>query len=837
MKTNKKLMLLAVFSMLALSSCGEKKNSVPPSQEPPSVQPSLPGTSDPTPSLPGSQTPAVDVAVSISGPNEVEAGQSITLNATVTGATNTAVTWSITGDVATVVDGVVTANAVVDADTTVTVKATSVEDTTKFAEHVVLVKATPVDDSKLEAEIVISDFNVLDDVKTSIVEGTGAYMLKVDITSLPNGKSLDDVEITWPGNTGLVTYLPAPADRNLDKTYSQFITNFAGTINVEVKVSCGDETISVKKDFEVSKNPALYTQIGTADEFKNMLENPVAGQRYELTSNIDLNGAIVNGRGNETTFTGLIDGNGYSVTNFVVKNESNNEPDVATGLFWIFNGVIRNTHLKGTIDAGGFSGLLAKELNGLGLVENCLFEANNVRAAADWTWGRNGVIVSTVNGTPIIRNSITNLDAVDAMCFPFVAYTWNGTQKFEHLYTNVARDYTNPNYWPFQPEGAALPDQSLTINDVVHTPFDSTPASTYNLDASIWTLVDNQMPVLAHYGEAPSVDTPVPTNKYGTVDQPISVAEALAIAEDECKVSGDISAEILYVTGTVSDQPDNSGSYIKTFYLKDLVDSSKTVMVYSCNKTTGVDDPDQNDTIVMSGYIKMYGSTIEFADKDKTIYPTMISNTRGTSSVTVGNSNGANVTLDAESGLNGSSFTFSVTAESGKNINLVKVNGSIVNEVEGKYTGIIHGDTVVTVDTSDVGAVEPTLAASLSFATKDTRVSQDSNSQVWANNGITFTNDKAKSTNNVADYANPVRIYANSTVTIAYTSEMVKIVIHVNNYSDAYVTAVVNAVNAVDGLSAVADGYDVTITFEAATSITFTPTAQVRFNSLDVYTL
>lgn len=54
----------------------------------------------------------------------------------------------------------------------------------------------------------------------------------------------------------------------------------------------------------------------------------------------------------------------------------------------------------------------------------------------------------------------------------------------------------------------------------------------------------------------------------------------------------------------------------------------------------------------------------------------------------------------------------------------------------------------------------------ISFASADQRVSQDGNAQVWRNDGITFTNNKASSQNEVVSNVNPVRLYAGSSVTI-----------------------------------------------------------------------
>ena len=54
----------------------------------------------------------------------------------------------------------------------------------------------------------------------------------------------------------------------------------------------------------------------------------------------------------------------------------------------------------------------------------------------------------------------------------------------------------------------------------------------------------------------------------------------------------------------------------------------------------------------------------------------------------------------------------------------------------------------------------------LSFADKAQRTSFSTTQQVWAQNGITLTNNKSKSTSNVADYANPARFYKNSEIIV-----------------------------------------------------------------------
>ena len=59
--------------------------------------------------------------------------------------------------------------------------------------------------------------------------------------------------------------------------------------------------------------------------------------------------------------------------------------------------------------------------------------------------------------------------------------------------------------------------------------------------------------------------------------------------------------------------------------------------------------------------------------------------------------------------------------------------------------------------------------ATISFANKAQRTEYSTSKQVWEQNGIVVTNDKASSTSNVGDYYNPARFYKSSKVTIQCT--------------------------------------------------------------------
>lgn len=125
---------------------------------------------------------------------------------------------------------------------------------------------------------------------------------------------------------------------------------------------------------------------------------------------------------------------------------------------------------------------------------------------------------------------------------------------------------------------------------------------------------------------------------------------------------------------------------------------------------------------------------------------------------------------------------------------------------------------------------------SVSFADVANRTVFNANQQVWAQNGVTVTNDKASSTADVTDYSNPARFYKGSALTVAKDG-MKKIEFFCNNYKATYPTDLNASITDTNATVAV-DGTKVTVTFTNAVN-TFNIAAlagQVRMDSLTVYT-
>ena len=122
----------------------------------------------------------------------------------------------------------------------------------------------------------------------------------------------------------------------------------------------------------------------------------------------------------------------------------------------------------------------------------------------------------------------------------------------------------------------------------------------------------------------------------------------------------------------------------------------------------------------------------------------------------------------------------------------------------------------------------------ISFANKAQRTVFTDEQQVWEQNGLVVTNDKAASTNNVGDYANPVRFYKSSAVTVKCTLGTIKkIVFTCGSYQDKdYPGDLAASI----GAEASVNGLDVTVVPNASSDTYKIAqlTAQVRVASIAV---
>ncbi len=131
------------------------------------------------------------------------------------------------------------------------------------------------------------------------------------------------------------------------------------------------------------------------------------------------------------------------------------------------------------------------------------------------------------------------------------------------------------------------------------------------------------------------------------------------------------------------------------------------------------------------------------------------------------------------------------------------------------------------------GAMEPVDSkADIGFGDTANRTVFNTNQQVWVQNGVTITNNKANSQSNVADYFNPARFYMGSEVIIEYPG-MTKIEIDCSGLDAKYVNGWLNAT----GATATNNNGIVTIVFDSPVDSFTYPSlsAQSRAHSITVY--
>ena len=330
-----------------------------------------------------------------------------------------------------------------------------------------------------------------------------------------------------------------------------------------------------------------------------------------------------------------------------------------------------------------------------------------------------------------------------------------------------------------------------------------------------------------------------------------SVNEAIEVA----KISGSVNTPfIVAVDGNVSDDPTyNSSNDNYTFTISDDTGSIK------CYGVSGSDKITNGDTVTVTGNLINfngstpefnYDSTFEFKDLGKLVTP-------------------SEVTLDKENSLikwnsveGASGYKLYVLDENANEvINETIYNGTsydVSTLANGEYIGTIqaignnnysNGDAVdFTFELSqDVGsqisAIETQSSlgfsydvtegnqqsSTITFDDTSKRTSYSTEQQIWEENGLTVTNNKASSTSNVGDYYKPARFYKSTTVKIESSNPFTKIVFTANSAS--YATALNSSITG----GSVNDKV-VTVEFaEAVTEYEFTATGgQIRMDSITV---
>ena len=305
------------------------------------------------------------------------------------------------------------------------------------------------------------------------------------------------------------------------------------------------------------------------------------------------------------------------------------------------------------------------------------------------------------------------------------------------------------------------------------------------------------------------VFVPPLTEHAGTAADPYTVEDALklgaTLAESGYGKNGEVVE--MWVKGFVVDQGRDVGTSSNNIKLASTANGQTTLLIFKVDETADIKDVRLGDEVVIKGFLMNWSGTIEVSSSKvdgADVNPVFVSCTRGTNAITVASdsSDKATVTdLSAQSGLNGSTFTFKVEVTSGFQISAVKVNGETVEAADGVYSGIVSGPTSISVETVEAGEAVPQ-EATLEYkdSTTTTNMGEGNNAAIVNLDANLFTVTADKGSNNNFPGLNKaldVRVYKGNSMTIAiasgYTIKSIKINF-LNNYA-------ANAVIEVNGVA------------------------------------
>lgn len=203
-----------------------------------------------------------------------------------------------------------------------------------------------------------------------------------------------------------------------------------------------------------------------------------------------------------------------------------------------------------------------------------------------------------------------------------------------------------------------------------------------------------------------------PTN-YGTLENPLTVTQALAIASAQCTNQGDHSKQRVYAKGIMLGGTESKYGWQNFKLYESLLDGAPEILAYSVNKDADGKTGYPNDEVIVEGYIVNYKGTIEFSNTTgQQDYPSFAKITRGVSAINYEATN-AKITGLGASAENGSEVSFTVTPDTNYVVDSVKVNNVALTEEEGAYKFVVKGDANIVVETHQEGSPVSTLVYKL----------------------------------------------------------------------------------------------------------------------------
>lgn len=303
-----------------------------------------------------------------------------------------------------------------------------------------------------------------------------------------------------------------------------------------------------------------------------------------------------------------------------------------------------------------------------------------------------------------------------------------------------------------------------------------------------------------------------------------TIAEFKALADGSTAIY-ELEGRISQIAAAYSEQYDNI-----SFYIVDEAGDEIQIYRMSC---VGVTDPGAaitvGDRIVVRGTKGSYGGQSQMAAGGQ-----YVTHEDGSCTpVIVCQDNTVTITADAGATIyyttNGQTPTVNDAEYAGPFPISSTLTVKAIAVEDGKLHSLVATEECSFIDSSTAQPIE----ATLSFADKAQRTEFTTSKQVWEQNGIVLTNDKAASTSNVADYANPARFYKSSKITIEAPGNITKIVFDCN--SSSYATALKSSITSGGTVSVNSDKVTVVLT-DPATSFVIASLSggQVRMDGLTV---
>lgn len=437
-------------------------------------------------STPSSMTQSTELSISVSGPSQVEVGSSVQLSISVLND-NDRLGFSVKSSDETIatVDGTGVVTGVKPGNVTITI--TSRKDETVKRELSLAVIGSTIPTLKITAA-----------TDTIILGPAASLSLTAEVENVGNY----DVRYEWSNkyaNGGIMDYAVGTITSNGTKDQRYFAFN-AGTDVITLKAYVGPYCLVQDFNIYIKNVTETYEKLSTKQDVLNLINSGSNNKNYVLTTDIDMEGEVITQTGTGLTFSGILDGAGHTIKNFVVAGSS----DSANG------GLIKEITSKGKVYNLGIESEINEQGSGWGsagfvnvcngVIQNCSFTVDHsfdTSTKLDENYWFPFVAGIYGTGDPVVRDCVVEIKdtAGKATIYADTCYPGGGFSSEHAKKGEVTNFYTNSTV-----VGGQLWDWGAPITDLsgYHTGIDfaNSKKESYQLNTNVWNIVDNQKPTL-----------------------------------------------------------------------------------------------------------------------------------------------------------------------------------------------------------------------------------------------------------------------------------------------------------------------------------------------------